>query len=120
MGLDLTAYILAYDEKKGSIQDHNTFRNESKMAIQTCKEWNIPYKVATLHEENVEHYGKMWMNYTHFPWTDRLRQAPRFLLAKTASEDGCKVILTGDSADELFTGYYHHDKDLKKGMMMRQ
>ena len=115
MGLDLTAYILAYDEKKGAIQDHDTFRNESKMAIQTCKEWNIPYKVATLHEKDVEHYGKMWMNYTHFPWTDRLRQAPRFLLAKTASEDGCKVILTGDSADELFTGYYHHDKRFEEG-----
>ena len=32
------------------------------------------------------------------------------MLAKHASQDGCKVILTGDSADELFSGYLHHHK----------
>ena len=31
-------------------------------------------------------------------------------MCKAASRDGCKVVLTGDSADELFTGYQHHDR----------
>ena len=32
------------------------------------------------------------------------------MLAKHAAQDGCKVIFTGDSADELFSGYLHHGK----------
>ena len=31
-------------------------------------------------------------------------------MCKQASADGCKVILTGDSADELVSGYKHHEK----------
>ena len=52
----------------------------------------------------------MWLNGTHYPWVDMNRRAPRFALCKAASRDGCKVVLTGDSADELFTGYQHHDR----------
>ena len=34
-----------------------------------------------------------------------------------AAKDGCKVILTGDSADELFSGYMHHHKYWLEGLL---
>ena len=43
------------------------------------------------------------------------KKAPRYKLAKAAAEHGCKVVLTGDSGDELFSGYMHHDKRFKEG-----
>ena len=108
--LDLTAYICDYEEGGYKYHDHDAFRKESRMAVQTCKEWGVPYKVVTLKQEYVTHYDRMWLNGTHYPWVDMNRRAPRFALCKAASRDGCKVVLTGDSADELFTGYQHHDR----------
>ena len=109
-GLDLTAYICDYTKGGHKYHDHDAFRNESRMAVQTCKEWGVPYKVVQLHYNSVTHYDRMWLNGTHYPWVDMNRRAPRFSLCKAASKDGCKVVLTGDSADELFTGYQHHDR----------
>ena len=108
--LDLTAYICDYTKGGHTYHDHDAFRNEAKMAVQTCKEWDVPFKLIKLQKEYVNHYDRMWLNGTHFPWVDKNRRAPRFALCKAASQDGCKVVLTGDSADELFTGYIHHDK----------
>ena len=48
-------------------------------------------------------------------WSDHNRQSPRYLLCKAAKEAVCKVILSGDSGDELFTGYYHHRKRFVEG-----
>lgn len=110
MGLDLTAYICKYDDTRAQYSNHNGFRNETDMAIQTCKEWNVPYKVVTLRQAEMGHLSRMWMAKTHFTWVDRNRQAPRYKLCEAASKDGCKVIITGDSADELYTGYIHHSK----------
>ena len=108
--LDLTAYICNYGKGGDLYHDHDGFRNEARMAVQTCKEWGVPYKVVNLHYESVHHYHRMWLSHTHYPWVDRNRTAPRFALCKAASQDGVKVVLTGDSADELFTGYQHHDR----------
>lgn len=108
--LDLTAYICDYEKGGAKFHDHNAFRDEAKMAKKTCEEWDIDYKVVKLHHDSVTHYDRLWLNSTHYPWVDMNRRAPRFSLCKAASRDGCKVVLTGDSADELFTGYQHHDR----------
>ncbi len=110
MGLDLTAYICQYDKTKAVYNNHDGFRGEGVMAEQTCKEWGIPYKIIVLKQEDMAHLSRKWIANTHFPWVDRNRQAPRYLLAQAASRDGCKVVITGDSADELYTGYRHHSK----------
>lgn len=111
MGLDLEVFTAAYSDDKTEF-DLDDMRNESNMAIKTCKEWGIPINVVKLDIRDREHYGKLWMNYTNFAWSDHNRRAPRFMLCKAAAEKGCKVILTGDSADEMFGGYIHHDKRL--------
>ena len=110
MGLDLTVYICGYDKSKPRHHEHNAFRHESEMAVKTCQKWGVPYKVVVLRQDLMYHYDRDWLEKTGYPWTDRNRRAPRYLLAKHASQDGCKVILTGDSADELFSGYLHHHK----------
>ncbi len=40
---------------------------------------------------------------------------PLYLLAKTVNEDGKRVLLTGQGADELFGGYKRHEAFLEKG-----
>ena len=108
--LDLTAYICDYEKGGAKFYDHDAFRREARMAVKPCIEWNVPYKVVKLQKDHVNHYDRMWLNGTHYPWMDKNRRAPRFALCKQAHKDGCKVVLTGDSADELFTGYQHHDR----------
>jgi len=40
---------------------------------------------------------------------------PLYIVAKTAKEDGKRVLLTGQGADELFGGYKRHEVFLEKG-----
>ena len=115
MGLDLTAYICAYSNEKGNKYRQEGFAKESEMAIKTCEEWGVPYKVVTLTKKQRDKYGKLWVQKNNYLWNDSNRRAPRYALAKAASEDGCKVVLTGDSADEFFSGYQHHAKRYIKG-----
>jgi len=115
MGLDLTAYICAYTDEAGEFYRQDIFADESKLAIKTCEEWGVPYKVVTLSKSQRDEYGKAWMERNNYIWNDNNRRAPRYALAKAASEDGCKVVLTGDSADEFFSGYQHHAKRYTKG-----
>lgn len=115
MGLDLTAYICAYSDEPGNEFRQDIFSNESDLAIKTCKEWGVPYRVVTLTKEQRDKYGTAWMQKNNLLWSDNNRRGPRYALAKAASEDGCKVILTGDSADEFFGGYQHHAKRYTKG-----
>ena len=115
MGLDLTVYICAYSNEKGDKYRQEGFAKESEMAIKTCKEWGVPYKVVTLTKKQRDKYGKLWVQRNNYLWNDSNRRAPRYALAKAASEDGCKVVLTGDSADEFFSGYQHHAKRYIKG-----
>ena len=115
MGLDLTAYICAYSDEKGDMYRQEIFADESDLAIKTCEEWGVPYKVVTLTKKQRDEYGKAWVERNNYLWNDSNRRAPRYALAKAASEDGCKVVLTGDSADEFFSGYQHHAKRYTKG-----
>jgi len=115
MGLDLTAYICAYSDEEGNKYRQDIFTKESDLAIKTCKEWGVPYRVITLTKEDRDNYGRAWMQRNNLIWGDNNRRGPRYALAKAASKDGCKVILTGDSADEFFGGYQHHAKRYTKG-----
>ena len=45
MDIDLTVYICAYDKTKGLYFDHDGFREESRLAAQTCKEWGVKHKI---------------------------------------------------------------------------
>ena len=113
--LNLEVFSCGYSAEPGKYYTYKEMGYEVEMAKQTCKEYDIPLHVVSLTQSERDHYNKMWIANTHFPWADKNRQAPRYLLAKTAAEHGCKVILTGDSGDELFTGYLHHADRFEKG-----
>ena len=110
MDLDLTVYICAYDKSDGLYHNHNAFHEEARLAAQTCKEWGVKHKILVLQQDRIYDYDRRWLNKARFPWSDRNRRVPRYFLCEQAALDGCKVILTGDSADELFSGYMHHHK----------
>ncbi len=107
--IDLEIFTCGYDMKaKGNYYSHEGFNYEHAMAIKTAEEFGYKVHKTYLGRDDRLSYGKMWLADTHYPWADHNRQAPRLLLAKIAADSGCKVILTGDSGDELFTGYLHH------------
>ena len=54
--LDLTAYICDYTKGGHTYHDHDAFRNEAKMAVQTCKEWGVPFKLIKLQKEYMKKY----------------------------------------------------------------
>ena len=80
------------------------------MALQSAELWGRPVVKVDLGRDERISLGKTWLAGTHYAWSDHNRQAPRYKLAKAAAEYGCKVVLTGDSGDELYSGYLHHDK----------
>ena len=115
LDIDLNVYTINYEKAPGNHWSHNSFYEESELARKTCEEWNIPLKVVELKRDERVHLSRLWLNKTHFPWGDMNRVAPRYLLARAAAEDNCKVILTGDGGDELFSGYNHHNKRFQEG-----
>ena len=108
--LDLHVYSTQYHPRKGIKWDHEGFRREYQKAEQTCKEFGININGVMTNPWDRYMNHMHWIEKTHYSWADKNRTSPRYELCKRASADGCKVILTGDSADELVTGYKHHHK----------
>lgn len=106
----IVLFTLSPNYDRPDKHDSRWFRNESEMAMKTAKEFNMPIVKIPLTRDDRVQYGKMWLGETHYLWSDHNRQGPRYALCKAAADHGCKVVITGDSGDELFTGYLHHDK----------
>ena len=112
---DITLFTCGYSNEKGNVWEHMGFQDESKMAIKSAELWGREVVKVDLGKDERIALGKTRLAGTHYAWSDHNRQAPRYKLAKAAAEHGCKVVLTGDSGDELFSGYMHHDKRFKEG-----
>ena len=112
--VDIEVFTMGYNlGQKGLHWGHKEHAWESDMAVKTARDWGYKVHRVTLDRDDRAHFGKMWLANTHYMWSDHNRQAPRYLLCQAAKEAGCKVILSGDSGDELFTGYNHHKNRLE-------
>ncbi len=107
---DITLFTCGYSNEKGNTHEHWGFQEESKMAKKSAELWGRELVHVTLNRDERISLGKTWLAGTHYAWSDHNRQGPRYKLAQAAAEHGCKVVLTGDSGDELYSGYLHHDK----------
>ena len=107
---DITLFTCGYTNEKGNTHEHWGFQAESAMAKKTASLFGRELVHVDLSRDERISLGKTWLAGTHYAWSDHNRQAPRYKLARAAAEHGCKVVLTGDSGDELYSGYLHHDK----------
>ena len=87
----------------GSIENLPMY-DESILAQRTCEQWDVkfykskvPFDFNPLMKEAYQALG--------IPIWDRNRVIPRYVNVKHAAENGHKVYLVGDTADEILTGY---------------
>lgn len=116
---DITLFTCGYTNEKGNSHAHMGFQNESMMAKKSSELWGRELVKVDLGRDQRIALGKTWLAGTHYAWADHNRQAPRYLLARAAAEHGCKVVLTGDSGDELYSGYLHHDKRFNENYCLK-
>ena len=83
---------------KNKETDNEPMFGEYQIAKRTAEHWDIPI------ETNQYRYGYK-PDQLYFSQWDMNRIAPRYTNIKTAAENGCKVYLVGDGADEMITGY---------------
>ena len=84
--------------------DNTPMFNESYLAEQTCAYLNIPFHKSTV-PLDFNHLMKETYEAIGIPIWDRNRLVPRYVNCKYAAEQGHKVYMVGDVADELLTGY---------------
>ncbi|WP_414468733.1 asparagine synthase (glutamine-hydrolyzing) [Methanobacterium sp. ACI-7] len=89
----------------------NKNSQDLKFAKKTAEQMNIPLKIKTVDIEDVKYYLK--------PLLDAIEEfnimkigvgMPAYIAAEMAHEDGLKVMLSGQGADELFGGYNRYLK----------
>lgn len=107
---DITLFTCGYTNEQPNNHAHWGFQEESQMALKSGELWGREVVKVDLRRDERIALGKTWLAGTHYAWSDHNRQGPRYKLAEAAAKHGCKVVLTGDSGDELFSGYLHHDK----------
>ena len=74
---------------------------------------NIPLEEAVLNEDTYKQYNESrssvrFKDIYGFDIQDRRRTYPRVVMNAMAAQHGCKVVLNGDGADELFVIRDHH------------
>lgn len=77
---------------------------ESKIAEQTCNEFGIEFNKSVV-PRDFNPLMKEAYRALGIPIWDRNRIIPRYVNVKKAAENGNKVFIAGDCADELLTGY---------------
>ena len=77
---------------------------ESNLAEKTCKQFNMNFHKSIV-PKNFNKTMKEAYQAIGIPIWDRNRIIPRYINVKKAAENGNKVFIVGDCADELLTGY---------------
>jgi asparagine synthetase B (glutamine-hydrolysing) len=78
--------------------------DESVLAEKTCQQFNIKFNKSVV-PRDFNHIMNEAYQALGLPIWDRNRIVPRYVNVKQAAENGNKVFIVGDCADELLTGY---------------
>jgi asparagine synthase (glutamine-hydrolysing) len=90
------------------------YAKQCEMAARTASFNNLPFEPALVKEDDLETWSHIYMASHHYFFNDKHRQGTRAITFKKARDAGCKIVLTGDGADELFTGYNNDFEYLEK------
>ena len=102
---NLFCATMAYEERKNYWDTTNSkMFDESKLAIQTAKDYDLEIKVKTMPMDFNVHTQQAYWD-LGVPMWDRNRIVPRHLNVLNAKENGAKIYMVGDLADELVSGY---------------
>jgi asparagine synthase (glutamine-hydrolysing) len=92
--------------------------DESKYAKQVAQHLNLELKTEVLSKSNYLEYIDYCIEMEELPLSHP-NSVGIYLISKKAKEDGIKVLLTGEGADELFGGYHRYKAYQKKLMFNR-
>jgi len=79
--------------------------NESDISERTAKHANAKLHTVFVSEDDMVNNFEKVVKQTCFPMPNTAGVA-RYLLSKFAREKGCKAVLSGEGADEVFLGYF--------------
>jgi asparagine synthase (glutamine-hydrolysing) len=109
-GLDSTlTAALSQQQLKGTLQTFSlSFEepefDEKSYQVEAARFLNTRHEHLVCTSKDIQHVFPEVIWHTECPIL-RTAPAPMFLLSKLVRESGCKVIVTGEGADELFGGY---------------
>ena len=69
---------------------------------------NFDLNIHQVQEKTMDYDGDFIKMMFHYEMPNKSEGIALSLLCEKAQKDGNKVLLTGDSADEMFGGYHHH------------
>jgi len=82
---------------------------DMKYSKQVAKSLNLPLKSKTIALEDVKHYTELVLNAIEEYNVMKIGVGmPSYIASELASEDGIRVMLSGQGADELFAGYHRY------------
>lgn len=91
---DVKAYTVSFDKQEF---------DESKVAVETCRQLNFDLEVLSLKEEDFKRQVGILSHHYDEPFSDS-SQIPTLAISQLAKSK-VTVILTGDGGDEVFLGY---------------
>lgn len=101
---DVVATSCSYLETNGgNIEERYTIDVEK--AIQCARFFGVDHYLSNTSPDDLEESMEEILSALFLPTFDMFRIGPRFFASQTAKEAGCKVVLSGDGGDEIFTGY---------------
>lgn len=87
---------------------------DMKYAKQVAESLNLPLKSKTIALEDVKHYTELVLNAIEEYNVMKIGVGmPSYIASELASQDGIRVMLSGQGADELFAGYQRYTQFYK-------
>ena len=105
--VSIAAKVLGADVKTFSIIDEDARYNEEENICATVRDLGCESHLIEIPKEGTLDRLKELIEYHEVP-VSTISYYVHSLISERVQESGCRVIVSGTGADELFTGYYDH------------